>query len=78
VACEDRTSALEREVAAQITGMRHELGEIRALLTALLESDGDTSELIGRLLRATTERLQALEESFEHSSELRARTEHAG
>jgi hypothetical protein len=42
--------------------MRFEIGEIRAMLTAQLESDADTSELLGRLLRATSSRLDLLEE----------------
>jgi hypothetical protein len=61
VACEDRTRALESDVAQRIAEMRFELGEIRAMLTAQLEADGDTTELLGRLLRSTSSRLDLLE-----------------
>lgn len=61
---EDRASALETEVAQRIEEMRFEIGEIRAMLTAQLESDADSSELLGRLLRTTSSRLDLLEESI--------------
>jgi hypothetical protein len=70
VACEDRTSALETEVGKRIEEMRYELGTIRALLTAQLESDADTTELLGRLLRSASERLDLLEESVAHPGAL--------
>ena len=63
VACEDRTSALETEVGQRITEMRFELGEIRSMLTAQLDADADTAELLGQLLRSTSTRLDLLEES---------------
>lgn len=45
--------------------MRVELGEIRALLSAKLDADADTSELVGRLLRSAESRLGAIEERLE-------------
>ncbi len=63
VACEDRCTALETEVAQRIAEMRFELGEIRAMLTAQLDAEADSTELLGRLLRSTATRLDHLEET---------------
>jgi hypothetical protein len=76
VACEDRTSALETEVAQRIAEMRFELGEIRAMLTAQLDADTDANELLGRLLRSTSSRLDQLEESVGGTSALAPGAEH--
>ena len=65
VACEDRCSALETRVGETLEEMRVELGEIRALLSAKLDADADTSELVGRLLRSAESRLGAIEERLE-------------
>jgi hypothetical protein len=64
VACEDRTRALEAHVATRIDEMRFELGEIRSMLTAQLEAEADANELVGRMLRATSSRLDRLEETL--------------
>lgn len=62
VACEDRMDALEHRVGRRIDEMRFELGEIRSMLVAGLEADGDATELLGQLLRASSSRLDLLEE----------------
>jgi hypothetical protein len=64
VACEDRMEALENRVGQRIDEMRFELGEIRSMLAAGLEADGDATELLGQLLRASSSRLDVLEELF--------------
>ncbi|HLI15913.1 MAG TPA: hypothetical protein VKV23_07675 [Acidimicrobiales bacterium] len=61
VACEDRVSALEARVAARLDEIRAELAEVRSLLTGVLDAEADATELVGRLLRASTDRLEALE-----------------
>lgn len=62
VAVEDRCSALEAGVDKRIEEMRAELGEIRSLLEAVLETEADLAGLVGRLLQQVSSRLDALEE----------------
>jgi hypothetical protein len=69
-------SALEIHVAQRIDEMRFELGEIRAMLTAQIEADSDATELLGRLLRATSSRLDLLEESVAPTGGFTSAMEH--
>ena len=66
VACEDRCSALETHVAAKLDDMRSELAEIRTLLHTQLDADADATEVLGRLLRASETRLEAVEVALAH------------
>lgn len=61
VAVEDRSVAIEDHVAASLDAMREELVEVRSLLRAVLETEGDLAGLIGRLLSQSAARLDALE-----------------
>jgi hypothetical protein len=61
---EDRQGALEREVGENIAAMRHELAEIRLLLSERLAADAEATELLGRILQASESRLDALEEQL--------------
>lgn len=63
VAVEDRCSAIEAGVAGRLEEMRVELGEIRSLLQAVLETESDLAGLVGRLLQQVSSRLDALEET---------------
>jgi hypothetical protein len=67
VTVEDRQSALEREVGDNIAAMRHELAEIRLLLSERLAADAEATELLGRLLQASEARLDAVEEQLRAS-----------
>jgi hypothetical protein len=78
VAVEDRASALETDVVKRIEEIRFEIGEIRAMLTALLESDADTAELLGTLLRSIAARVELLEEDHTPSNALTPLSESAG
>ncbi len=62
VACEDRTSAVEEHVVKKLDEMRGELAQLRLLIQAQLDADGDATELMGRLLQAADARLDALEQ----------------
>jgi hypothetical protein len=62
VAVEDQGRDLERRVAERLDEVRYELGELRRTLEAMSEADAEALELIGRLLRATEARVDALED----------------
>jgi len=61
VEVEDRCVALETHVVAKLDEMRSELAEIRMLLNQRLDAEADATELVGRLLRSSEARLDALE-----------------
>ncbi len=65
VACEDRTRALEAHVVTRLDEMRAELAELRLMVRAALDADADATELLGRLLQASTARLDALESALD-------------
>lgn len=58
---EDRCSALEAHVMAQIDEMRSDLTEIRELLQAVLSTEADLAGLIGRMLSDVRGRLDSIE-----------------
>lgn len=61
VAVEDRCAAIDAHVSARLDEMRAELARLRALLEAVVETETDVAALVGRLLGAMGERVEAVE-----------------
>jgi hypothetical protein len=72
VAVEDRTSAIEAHVAEVLDAMRADIAELRRLISAQIDADADSSELLGQLLRSSEHRLEAIEAQIEREQLPRA------